>query len=86
MYILCILINCDFLDRNGLQLLQYSISKHGDWLIVFFGLFWARTKYTRFLSKHLWHFPMDVLVKYIFLLESDKSSWCYDEQNNRKKL
>ena len=52
---------------NGPQLLQYSISKHGAWLIAFFGQNWAKTKYTTFISKHLQHFPMDVLVKNILL-------------------
>jgi len=34
---LLILINCDCLDRNGLYLPQYLISKHRGWLIAFFG-------------------------------------------------
>ena len=47
-------------------LLQYSISKHGGWLIAFFGWNWGKTKYTIFIFKHLWHFTMDVLVNIVF--------------------
>ena len=63
--LLLILFHFNFLDRNGLWLLQCSISKYRDWLNAFFGWNWGKTKYTRLISKHLWHFPMDVLVKNI---------------------
>ena len=57
------MFNFDFVDMNGPWLLQYSISKHRNGRNAFFGWNWARTKCTRFVSKHLRHFPMNVLVK-----------------------
>ena len=60
MFVFC--TTFDFLDRNGPQLLEYSISKHGDWLIAFFEWNQGKTKCTSFVSKHLWHFLMDVHV------------------------
>ena len=82
---LCILFHFNFLDMNGLWLLQYSISKHRDWLNAFFGWNGVKTKCTRFISKHLWHFPMDVLVKNIFPRNPKKSLWWYYyKQNNQK--
>ena len=72
----------DFLDRNGLWILQYSISKHRDWLVVFFEWNWVKKKCTRFVSKHLWHFPMDIhACKIFFFSNSDKSLWCLYKQN-----
>ena len=55
------------LDWNGLELLQYSISKHGAWPIAFIGWNWAKTNRTGLIYKHLWHFPMDGHVWNIFL-------------------
>ena len=43
-----------FSRQEWLWLLQYSISKHGGWLNAFYEWNWAKTKYTRFISKHLW--------------------------------
>ena len=39
-------------------------------------------KCMRFVSKHLWNFPMDVLVKIIFYGNVDKSLWCCYEQKD----
>ena len=61
-----IIFHCNFLDRNGLYLLEYSISKHGVGPLHSLDEI-ELMQNTRFILKHLWHFLMDVF-KYYFLL------------------
>ena len=59
-------------DWNGMWLLQYSISKHGGWLIAFFGWNWAMTNDVGCIFKEAWHFlNVCACKKYIFR-NSDK--------------
>ena len=67
---LCIFFHCNFSDRNSLYssiTIQYQSMGVGS--LSFLGeIELAKTKYTRFLSKHLlWHFLMVVLILCMFL-------------------
>ena len=83
--LLCILIHCDLLDRNGPQLPQYLISKHGVWPIAFFGQNWAKTKCTGcvFIQQAL---SDGRACKTYFFGNVDKSYRCLYEQNNHKQM
>ena len=66
----CILLHCDLLDRNGPQLPQYSLSKHGDWLMPS----WSKIKLRRSVL-------IVFQVKNTFLGNIDKSQVRLYEQN-----